>query len=107
MFAPRGGNATVAPAFIAACARAEAPSSRPAAEPCVARLVCLDGTKAAAAMSSNPDNRQGAPPPRENGRELDLGAWREQAIADPFEDPKVRRRIAELIIDAKVKPEGK
>lgn len=58
-------------------------------------------------MSTNPDKQDGAQPARQNGRELDLGAWREQAIADPFEDPKVRRRIAELIIDATVKPDDK
>jgi hypothetical protein len=58
-------------------------------------------------MSNNPDSEDGTEPSRQNAPGLDLGAWREQAIADPFDDPKVRRRIAELIIDAAVKPEGK
>lgn len=29
---------------------------------------------------------------------LDLGAWREQPVEDPFEDSKVRARIGEAIV---------
>jgi len=58
-------------------------------------------------MPANPGKDDSAPSARQDGRALDLGAWREQAVAGPFDDPKVRRRIAELIIDAAAKPEDK
>jgi hypothetical protein len=53
-------------------------------------------------MSDTPDKNDR---PLPSGQALDLGAWREQPVAQPFDDPKVRRRIAELIIEAAAKTE--
>jgi hypothetical protein len=33
------------------------------------------------------------------------GAWRDQKVDDPFEDPKVRQRIAEMIVRATARPD--
>ncbi len=35
---------------------------------------------------------------------LGLDSWRDQNVEDPFDDPRVRQRISELIIRAIVKP---
>jgi hypothetical protein len=32
-------------------------------------------------------------------------SWRDEKVADPFDDPKVRQRIAEMIIRSVVKPD--
>lgn len=36
--------------------------------------------------------------------DLAPASWREEKVEDPFDDPKVRKRIAELIIRSVVKP---
>jgi hypothetical protein len=47
-----------------------------------------------------------------NGRNDDSGrpdsipaSWRDEKVEDPFDDPKVRQRIAEMIIRSVVKPD--
>jgi len=52
-----------------------------------------------ARISANEDFRQLDPARR---RPV-FGSWRDEKVEDPFDDPKVRQRIAELIIQAATK----
>lgn len=53
------------------------------------------------AMSRFPDDDRPANEPVRP--KLNLGAWREQGVENPFEDPKVRARIAEAIVQPLLK----
>jgi hypothetical protein len=52
-------------------------------------------------FSSDAKRQNGDPARPDSG----LASWRDQKVADPFDDPKVRQRVAELIIRAVAKPE--
>lgn len=51
--------------------------------------------------NNNKSDRQNERPARP---EFPLESWRDEKVEDPFDDPKVRKRIAELIIRSVVKP---
>jgi hypothetical protein len=53
-------------------------------------------------MPKSTNNNEGHPD--DDARSFDLGTWRHAQVEDPFEDPRVRQRISELIIRAVVKP---